>query len=361
MALYRRGDIWWYEFRFAGRHIQESSKSPSKTLARTAQQNRRRELEQGFNNISDTRHERIRIFGEVAAEFFTGYKLHLPRSSVYAEYAIDHLKRLLGGEMLVDFNEATVTKYQNDRLEEGAAPKTINEEVGFLLRILGEAGDIIRVRLRKNKMLKLKTRKFLGKAYGEEEKTRMLAEARKARSPHIYLALTFALNAGMRDAEIKTLSWAQIQFGKKFLAVGRAKTEGGEGRTIPLNSELSAALDEYVEWYEKKFGKIRSEWYVFPFGKPSPCDPTRHVTTLKTAWSNVRKNAAVTGRWHDNRQSPTLQNSRPSGRHRSPRAGCRRDAGRRIAVKQRRRDLEAPGRRKDARAVRRIARDYAAF
>src|ERR1700752_3509374 len=100
MALYRRGDVWWYEFWFAGRHIQESSKSPSKTLARTAQQNRRRELEQGFNNISDTRHERIRVFDEVAGEFFNSYKLRHPASAVYAEYAIDHLKRLLGGEML---------------------------------------------------------------------------------------------------------------------------------------------------------------------------------------------------------------------------------------------------------------------
>jgi hypothetical protein len=38
--------------------------------------------------------------------------------------------------MLVDFNEAAVIKYQNDRLDEGTAPRTINEEVGFLLRIL---------------------------------------------------------------------------------------------------------------------------------------------------------------------------------------------------------------------------------
>jgi hypothetical protein len=52
MALDRRGDIWWYEFRFAGQHIQESSKSTSKTIARTAEQNRRRELEQGFNSFN---------------------------------------------------------------------------------------------------------------------------------------------------------------------------------------------------------------------------------------------------------------------------------------------------------------------
>jgi len=303
MALYRRGGIWWYEFRFAGRHIQESSKSKSKTLAKTAEQNRRRELEQGFNNVPDARRERIRSFDELADEFFTGYKLRLPNSATFAEYAIDHLKRLVGSKMLVDFNEGVVTKYQNDRLGEGAAPKTVNEEVGFLLRILGEQGDLLRVRLRKKKLLKLKVRNHIGKAYSEEEKKRMLELAAKARSPHIYLALTLALNAGMRDKEIKSLSWAQINFPKRFLAVGRSKTEGGEGRTIPLNSELLAVFTDYVAWYTHKFGAIQPEWYVFPFGSPQPTDPTRHVTTLKTVWTNIRAQSGVKGRWHDNRHT----------------------------------------------------------
>jgi hypothetical protein len=37
----------------SGSRIQESSKSPSKTIARTAEQKRRRELEEGFNNFTD--------------------------------------------------------------------------------------------------------------------------------------------------------------------------------------------------------------------------------------------------------------------------------------------------------------------
>ncbi len=32
-------------------------------------------------------------------------------------------------------------------------------------------------------------------------------------------------------------------------------------------------------------------------------DPTRPVTTLKTAWNNVRMKAKVKGRWHDNRHT----------------------------------------------------------
>jgi integrase len=303
MSLFRRGDVWWYEFWFAGRRIRESSKSPSKTVAKGAEQKRKRELEAGFNNFTDQRHERVRTFSDLADEYFDAYKLRLPQSARFAEYAIDHLKQLLGSKMLVDFNEAAVIQYQNARLSEGSAPKSINEEVGFLLRILGDPGDLLRIRLRKRKMLKLKVRQTVGKAYTPAEKDRMLEEARKARSPHIYLALTLALNAGMRDAEIRNLTWEQIDFTKKFLAVGQSKTEAGEGRTIPLNSSLFEVLSEYAVWYREKFGEPRVEWYVFPFGKPSPSDPTRPVTTLKTAWNNVRTNAQVKGRWHDNRHT----------------------------------------------------------
>ena len=245
----------------------------------------------------------MKILNPVSVPLHLKPQIRLPDSATFADYAIHHLKRLLGSKMLVDFSEVVVTKYQNDRLEEGAAPKSINEEVGFLLRILGEPGDILRVRLRKKKMLKLKVRNRIGKAYTEEEKQRMLGEAAKAKSLHIYLALTLAFNARMRDAEIKSLSWTQIDFAKKFLAVGRSKTEGGEGRTIPLNSDLFAVLTDCVEWYKLKFGATRPEWYVFPFGSPQPTDPTRHVTTLKTVWSDIREKAGVKGRWHDNRHT----------------------------------------------------------
>jgi hypothetical protein len=97
----------------------KSSKSPSKTIAKEAEKNRKRELEEGFNNITDQRRERIRTSNYMADDFFTAYKIRLPDSATFAEYAIDHLKRLLGSKMLVDFNEAVVTKYQTDRLEEG--------------------------------------------------------------------------------------------------------------------------------------------------------------------------------------------------------------------------------------------------
>jgi hypothetical protein len=60
---------------------------------------------------------------------------------------------------------------------------------------------------------------------------------------------------------------------------------------------------EYSKWYTLRFGTIQPEWFVFPFGKPRPTDPTRPMVTLKASWNNVRKKAGVSGRWHDTRHT----------------------------------------------------------
>ncbi len=49
--------------------------------------------------------------------------------------------------------------------------------------------------------------------------------SREARAPAIYPALMLALNAGMRNGEIRHLRWNQVDLKKEFLTVGRSKTE----------------------------------------------------------------------------------------------------------------------------------------
>ena len=78
MSLFKRGSVWWYEFWFASRRIRESSKTTSKTLAKSAEQKRRRELEEGFNNFEDVRQERVRAIRELADEYLASYKFRTP-------------------------------------------------------------------------------------------------------------------------------------------------------------------------------------------------------------------------------------------------------------------------------------------
>jgi integrase len=294
--------VWWYKFYFAGQFIRESSKSTSKTLAKQAEQKRRRELEEGFNGITDRREERIRSMKDLADAYLEAYKLRA-KSPAFADYALDHVVRHLGKHMAIEVTDKTVKDYQTARLKEKAAPKTINEEMGFLLRLLGEQGDAIRVKLRRQKALKLSAQSDVGKAYTAAERGLLYDAAKERRSKAIYPALVVTLNCGLRDKELRQLQWGRVHLDEAYLAVGESKTEAGTGRTVPLNTFALAVVRTYADWYREKFKDLRPEWFVFPAGKPQPTDPTKPCTSFKTVWRKIKADAGVAGRWHDNRHT----------------------------------------------------------
>jgi integrase len=63
------------------------------------------------------------------------------------------------------------------------------------------------------------------------------------------------------------------------------------------------ALQTHAAWYLRRFGECRPEWSALPTGKGKPNDPTRPITSFRTAWTKVREKAKVVGRWHDNRHT----------------------------------------------------------
>jgi len=302
MAVYKRGNTWWYSFLFAGRRIQASAKTTSKTVAKLAEKQRRRDLEQNFNGITDNRRERIKTVDEVAATYLEDYALRHPNDR-FARYAVGNIVDRLGQTMLPDVTEASITAYQSARLRDNMSPKSINEEVGFLLRLLGDSGELLRARLRKRKRLKLATRDDVGKPWSSDQINRLVAQARKRRSRNFYPALRLSLDTGMRLSEIRLLRWERVDLVRRPLVVEKSKTRAGTGRTIPLSDEAYAALAAHASWYMERFGEVKPEWYVFPFGKPNPTEPTKPVTSFKTAWYKTREAAQVEGRWHDGRHT----------------------------------------------------------
>ena len=59
----------------------------------------------------------------------------------------------------------------------------------------------------------------------------------------LFVAVQTALGTCMRYSEIRLLYWNQIDFAKGELRVGKAKTEHGEGRVIPLNRSVRTVLE----------------------------------------------------------------------------------------------------------------------
>jgi hypothetical protein len=127
----KESEIWWYNFTFAGRCIQESSKSPRKTVAQDAEKKRRRELERAFNDVTDRRQDRIKMISEVATKFLDDYKLRNPKSGTFAEYAIGHLKRLIGSMMVVDLAATAVKDYQTARSKKRPLPNRSTKRSAF--------------------------------------------------------------------------------------------------------------------------------------------------------------------------------------------------------------------------------------
>lgn len=128
MSVYRRGKIYWYKFWFANKLIRESAKTSSKTLAKEAEKKRRRELEAGYNNLSqDFRNQRVLTLRQAADKYSADYTIRYPSSSVkYQKYCVKHLVDHLGDKMLIEITDKVVQAYQVARLREGSAGKTIN-------------------------------------------------------------------------------------------------------------------------------------------------------------------------------------------------------------------------------------------
>jgi integrase len=305
MSVFKNGKFYHYEFQLDGRRHRGSTGTANRDEAIREEHLQRERLEKSYGQVieEEARAQRRKTLKQAADEFLVDYKLK-HESATFAVYALGHVTDHIGGRLVVEITPTVVKRYQTDRLAEKAGPKTINDEVLLLLRLCGEQGVLIRATLRRDKALKLPLPASPGRPYSAEEKARMLEEAAKLRTPQMHAALALDLNTGLRDKELREIRWEQIDLvHKKALTVGKSKTEAGTGRVIPLNDTAIAAMEAHAAWYTRRFGACRPEWFVFAFGSPLPADPTRPITSFKTAWIKVRHKAGVKGRWHDNRHT----------------------------------------------------------
>jgi integrase len=305
VSVYKRGDVWWYKFRFAGQLIRESSKSESKTVAKDAERSRRRELEESFNRIS---RPRTAQFFPMSAESWLKAKIaHLsPRSVIIERANLKHINPYFGKMLLCDVAADDIACYQAERLEQGAAPKTINLEVGTLRAIL-----------RKNRLWAsiqpdvrmLRAREDVGRAISRDEEDALLEACRASRSRSLFPAVLIALNTCMRYSELRLLRWGQVDLNSCTLTVGNSKTEAGTGRLLPLNDRAVAIFGFWASLFPLR----EPNHFVFPaerYGASGDgatviyaSDPTKPIGRWKEAWESAKTRSGVSCRFHDLRHT----------------------------------------------------------
>jgi integrase len=312
VSVYKRGDVWWYKFHFAGQIIRESSKSDSKTVAREAERARHRQLEEGFNRIE--RQRAAQLFSVAAENWLSTKQTHLAPRSVAIERAnLKHLNPFFGKMLVCDIRAEDVACYQTARLQKHAAPKTINLEVGTLRAVL-----------RKNRLWfaiqpdvrMLRAPDDVGRAITREEETALLAACQSSRSRSLHTAVLVALNTCMRYSELRLLKWGQVNLAARTVTVGLSKTEAGAGRVIPLNSRALSILSFWAGLFPNR----DPNHYAFPSekyglaqrenerkGSTRTCvhstDPTKPIGRWKEAWEAAKIRAGVQCRFHDLRHT----------------------------------------------------------
>jgi integrase len=277
-------------------------------LARRAERKRRTTLEESYNGLSAER--RVpKLFSVAADEWLEIKKATLATKSYSVEqYSLKHLRPVFGQRLLSDINAATIARYVGLRRNEDAADKSIKLELGTLRGILKRA-KLWAALVDDDLLPRLRDRDDVGRAITTGEEKTLLAACHESRSRGLYTAVVIALNTGMRETEIRTLKWRQIDFEGRSIVVGKSKTAAGTGRHIPMNDRLTLALRTWAN----RFPDRQSDHYVFAaeqYGTPGEKksgtheeDPTQPIGSWKTAWKNARKTACVACRFHDLRHS----------------------------------------------------------
>lgn len=263
-------------------------------------------MEEGYHGLK--KRSAPLLFSAAAKDWVTVKTPHWSTKTTSIEKnSLAHVTPVFGTRLLTDIEAIDISRYQSDRLAEGAAPKSVNLEVGTLravlrhFRVWGDLQPDVRM---------LPTHDLVGRILTTDEERALLTACAGSRSRSLLPAVALALNTGMRYSEIRLLKWEQVDLGGRIVTVGRTKTKAGSGRVIPLNDRIAAIL----EFWGSQFPVRRADHYVFPqeaYGAATddftPCahhtEPKAPIGSWKTAWEGARSRAGLSLRFHDLRHS----------------------------------------------------------
>ena len=298
------GGVWWMRFRFGGRFVHESTRTKSKTLAREAARQRRRELERRWNRIE--KRSLPPTLGEAAKRWLAKRASLASNTLETYKVALDHLKTSLGAMLVCEIEAKDIVAYQRARLAQQASGATINKEIFCLSSILGDYGVWQNVR---RDVKRMDENEEAGRALTGGEENFLLECAsivgrQQGNWTPLYTVTVLALNTGLRHKEIRMLRWKSLDLENRVLKVGvktgESKTEAGKGRPVPLTQPAWAALDVWAS----RFPDRKPEHFVFPACENGYLNPERPVANWRTAWRHACRKAGLKGlRFHDLRHT----------------------------------------------------------
>jgi integrase len=163
---------------------------------------------------------------------------------------VKHLLQYLNGIPIEDIGFLMIEDYKDKRLAEKAAPKTINHEIGYLVRgfrLARKAGLIDRIpEFEKLPVTNIRT------GFVNEEQMEQIVEKI---GPYLKDYVRFAFHTGWRRSEISRLEWAEVDLKEAWIELKPENAKNRSGRRFPLCGKIQEIVDRQQ--------KVRRGAYVF--------------------------------------------------------------------------------------------------
>jgi len=226
-------------------------------------------------------------FSAFAQIYLQDYIMIARRNFQSDNYRLKKLRQFFKDVELREISPLMIEKFRKSRLKAGNTKSTCNRYMALLKRMFNLA--IEEGYLENNPVKKIKLypeNPARERVLTEKEERRLM----QASSEHLKSVLIVALNSGMRNSEILSLQWNQVNFGAKKIRV--EKTKSGKTRFININTPL---LEELL--------KLRERNGQSPFVFPNP-ETGRPLNSVKKAFKGACRRAGIKGlRLHDLRHT----------------------------------------------------------
>jgi integrase len=304
MGLWKRGKQYWLDAVVHGERYREPLGTTDWRQARDLEKKRIAELQQRPPDPAKRARKYCALDVKTAMDLYAEERRSQvsPRMVKWWAEMARPLANFFGDKPLRKISASDLAAYQNARRDLGRAPKTVNSELSVLRQVLKHAKLWYRF-AEEYKPLK-NTIPPAGQALTDDDQARLFEVAKS--NPawlYAYVAATLDFFCGLRACEIRALQWKHIAWEHRRLSVRRSKTPAG-WRDPSLNDTCLAALRE-LHGRAKRLGFTEPEHFLFPWHGPKRrLDPTRPMTSWRTAWRSLRKAAGLpTVRFHDGRHT----------------------------------------------------------
>ncbi len=251
MSVFKRGNVWWYRFRWNSEEIRESTKQSNKRIAEQMEAAHKTSLAKGEVGLRERK--KAPTLAKFAPDFERAIENQCAEKPRTVDFYKGYLKKLLKSPLasvpLDEIDEAAVERYRQElsqtttRRDRPIAPATVNREMATLRRLLRLA----------YKWKVIERVPMLERLTGERTREFVLSKAIEpvylaALPPQLCEVAILLLETGLRLGEALSLDWRQVHidpvggalFG--YLTVLAGKSKNKRSRNIPLSDRAADVL-----------------------------------------------------------------------------------------------------------------------